>query len=150
MKIALIAFGSVSSIFGIIALIVLLFEVFFLVRSKSWSVVSGTIQSSRGEEVTISGDDISIPTYHPAIFYRYEVDGKQYTILERRLFRTDKLRLVAEYPVGMKVSVFYNPKKPQESILKTKYNKIPIDWYLKTIIPLVVGTILFWLAFTLA
>ena len=150
MKIALIAFGSVSSIFGIIALIVLLFEVFFLVRSKSWSVVSGTIQSSRGEEVTISGDDISIPTYHPAIFYRYEVDGKQYTILERRLFRTDKLRLVAEYPVGMKVSVFYNPKKPQESILKTKYNKIPIDWYLKTIIPLVVGTILFWLACTLA
>ena len=146
----LITFGAVSSIIGIITLITLLVEVSFLVRSKKWSVVSGTVQSSRDEEVTYSGDDISVSTYHPSIYYRYEVDGKQYTVLEERLYRIHSRRLVAEYPVGMKVNVFYNPKKPQESTLKTKYNKIPIDWYLKTIIPLAVGALLFGLAFTLA
>ena len=146
----LIASGSLFSMIGIITLITLLPEVSFLVRSKRWSIVSGTIQSSREEEVTYTGDDISASAYHPAIFYRYEVDGKQYTILERSLFETDNLRLVAEYPVGMKVNVFYNPKKPQESTLKTKYHKIPIDWYLKTIIPLAVGALCFGLAFTLA
>ena len=147
----LIAFGSLFSMIGIITLITLLFEVSFLVRSKRWSVVSGTVQSSREEEVTFTGDYASATACKAAIFCRYEVDGKQYVVFERHLHRTNNVQqLLAEYPVGMKVSVFYNPKKPRESTLKTKYNKIPIDLYLKTVIPLAVGTLLFGLAFTLA
>ena len=146
----LIICGSISSIIGIISLIVLLFEVSFLIRSKRWPAVFGTVQSSREEEVTYTGDSVSASAYHPAIFYRYEVDGKQYTSLERHLSQTDDLRLVAEYPVGMRVNVYYNPKKPKESTLKTKYYKIQIDWYLKTIVPLVVGALLFGLALTVA
>jgi hypothetical protein len=146
----LIIFASIFSIIGILSLTALLAEVSFLVRSKRWPVVSGTVQSSSEEEVTYTGDYTSVSAYHPAIFYRYEVDGKQYIILELRLHETNDQQLLAEYPAGMKVSVFYNPKKPKDSTLRTKYNRIQIDWYLKTIIPLAAGALLFGLAFTVA
>jgi len=155
MAIALILFGSISSIIGLLVLGHILSDMSRFTRSKKWSVVSGTVQSSRVEEVTYTGDDISASAYHPAIYYRYEVNGKEYIIHDRDAFKNcegpiDSGRVVAEYPIGMKVNVFYNPKKPKESTLKTSFNKIPISDYLKTSIPLAVGALLFGLAFTLA
>jgi hypothetical protein len=149
---ALIALGVLCSMIGLFSLAALLSEVSFLIRSKRWPVVSGTVQSSSKEDVTITGDYASYTFEKSAMFYRYEVDGKQYIVREQHLDKTNGQlkQILAQYPVGMKVNVFYNPRKPRESTLKTKYNKIPIDLYLKTIIPLAIGALFFGLALTVA
>jgi hypothetical protein len=149
---ALIAFGGLFSMIGLFSLAALLSEVSFLSRSKRWPVVSGTVQLSSEEEVTITGDYASATFEKSAIFYRYEVDGKQYIVREQHLDKTKRQlkQILAQYPIGMKVNVFYNPRKPRESTLKTNYNKIPIDLYLKTTVPLALGALFFGLAFTLA
>lgn len=141
LRIPFIVLGSIFSIFGLYVLCTDLIMISFFIRSKKWPAVPGIIQSSRIEK-----------GYHPAIIYHYEVNGQKYIGRDQYVWdffdeQYDAQQLVAEYPVGMKVNVFHNPKNPKESTLKTRCNKIPKRDYIMIAIPLVLGALSFFIAF---
>jgi hypothetical protein len=61
--------------------------------------------------------------YRPEILYAFTVDGMQYTGVRRTLFAMNSAdpdspaKVVARYPVGHPVIVYYDPRNPRESIL---------------------------------
>ena len=61
--------------------------------------------------------------YRPEILYEFSVEGKQYTGVRRTLltWQTSGSQpaeaVVSNYPVGKKVTVYYDPRNPRESIL---------------------------------
>jgi hypothetical protein len=123
----------------------------FFARSKRWPTVCGTIHDSSIRTITGHGDVTDLDFYHPYIYYHYEINGKEYInldIVHSLVSDEGKARqLVTEYKVGMKVSVFYNPKKPKESTLNTSYNKDKIGGYWIIVILLAIGALCFGLAF---
>ena len=89
--------------------------------SLSWETVEGTVTQS--EVKSKSGGRGSGRTYMQSIHYDYTVDGKQYTG-DRYCFvpfySSDSSRarkIVAEYPVGSVVKVYYSPDVPEDSVL---------------------------------
>jgi preprotein translocase subunit YajC len=99
-------------------------------ESMSWHEIGGTIIKSgvaMGESV-FGGDDEqgqSQPMYSPEISYTYQVEDMLYTS-DRVSFagkssysKAEKAELIAaKYPDGSKVTVFYNPAKPEEAVLE--------------------------------
>ncbi len=147
--------GSLFSIIGLGILTLLLSRQSFIIRSKKWSTVSGTIQSSRIVEETVK-DDNGNPTiyYQPLIVYRYEINGKEYVVrdpvydvIHYNNSQENAEQLMTEYSIGKTVNVFYNPKSPEESTLKTRYNNWHLLFYLIPIILLAIGAIYFWFVF---
>ncbi len=64
--------------------------------------------------------------YSPRVAYRYEVGGQSY-VNRRVIYGTDEAGsqsfaqgVVARYPMGTKVSVLYNPEKPEDAGLEIK------------------------------
>lgn len=96
----------------------------------SWHETGGTVVKSGvvlGESV-FGGDDEqgqSQPMYSPDISYTYQVENMLYTS-DRDSFagkssysKAEKAELIAaKYPDGSKVTVFYNPSKPEEAVLE--------------------------------
>ena len=144
-------FGIFSS--GITGFLSLLVNLDIVIRSKRWPNVKGTIQTSQVkiEDKGIDDNGGQILLYRPEILYRYQIENKEFVVREPVYDAVVDLqsaeKWVAKYPTGTQVSVFYNPIKPRESTLKTRYNRIQTSDYLKIIIPLAVGALCFGLAF---
>lgn len=89
--------------------------------SGSWPSVKGTVQSSKVKRI----DRVGKPhRFETDIRYSYEVDGKSYSgsrikFGERRGLRQDIEPIVAKYPRGSEVDVFYKPNAPEEAVLET-------------------------------
>jgi hypothetical protein len=116
--------GLGCSIFVLVGLFSGLAHLDFLVRSKRWPFVKGTIQTSRVIIEDKGTDDNGNPILlcHPEILYRYQVEEREYIVRDpvygSVYWKQGAEELVAAYPVGKQINVFYNPKKPQESTLK--------------------------------
>jgi hypothetical protein len=74
-----------------------------------------------------SGVYLERTSHFPVIEYRYTVDGKRYVtdsyceypwLLERKWIIR---RILANYPAGATVTVYYNPDDPQEAYLQRGY-----------------------------
>lgn len=91
--------------------------------SQSWPSVSGQVTSSHVE--TDLNNDSLTTIFGAAIRYTYTFQGQEYTgeCVSCAGVSTsdwnDAQRIVDRYPVGKSVRVFYNPAKPQESVLET-------------------------------
>ncbi len=123
---------------------------FMVVRRTKWMSTTGKIEkSSISREVTeanstymgeyfISNQKIRSTHYQPNLLYSYVVDGHEYK--GSKLFSVDILPLTASNLLhitsGSEVRVFYNPKSPNKSYLKSS-NK----W--GSVIFLVLGFLLF-------
>jgi len=95
-------------------------------KTYSWPATEGRIEISR---VTVSEDwdpDTNTRTisYAPEVRYSYKVNGKDY--LGSRIWfggapggsnRRKVEAIVARYPLGSRVTVYYNPEKPAEAVL---------------------------------
>ncbi|MCD8496640.1 MAG: DUF3592 domain-containing protein [Alphaproteobacteria bacterium] len=85
-------------------------------------------------------------SWHPAIRYRYEVDGKGYK--SRRysyttLFNNTREfaeKVVAEHPVGATVTAYYDPERPKRAVLD---NTLPDTTLIMTFFALFFGVFLF-------
>jgi hypothetical protein len=81
----------------------------------------GTVTAS--EVVVDPGDSDSGPTYAPRITYRYTVDDRNYTSsryaygMVSHSGHKNVQRLVADHPPGKAVTVYYDPRRPGESVL---------------------------------
>lgn len=66
----------------------------------------------------------TITSFSPEITYKFSIDGKEYT---GRKFRTlgfssqresEIKELIARYPVGQRITVYYNPAKNDEAVIE--------------------------------
>ena len=123
--------GLGCSIFVLVGLFLALAYLHFFVRSKRWPFVKGTIQTSRVkiEDKGMDDDGNPILFYRPVILYRYQIEEREYIVrdpvYDSVYWKQGAEELVAAYPIGKQVNVFYNPKEPQESTLK---ESLKIQW----------------------
>jgi Protein of unknown function (DUF3592) len=89
---------------------------------QSWPSVEGEVRSSRA--LTVRPIGVTRGTeYRPELLYAFTVDGIEYTGSRRKLFTMQNsdpqsaANVAARYPVGQRVTVYYDPRNPRESIL---------------------------------
>jgi len=113
---------------------------------KTWARTPGEVIESKVDAAgSHTSDDDSDCT--PVVRYRYTVNGKSYES-DRIVFGgqpdTTKLlaeKLVAKYPPGAKVEVFYDPRRPKNAVLESKSGIGP-GFYWMLIVFGAVGTVL--------
>lgn len=88
-------------------------------QAARWPIVQGTVIRSEVEAVRSKGIK-----YVPKVVYTYSVDGQPYEGSRYRFsaFRSEKPgyaeEVVARYPVGARVPVYYRPGQPSETLLQ--------------------------------
>ena len=121
---------------GIIGFVLLLLNVIFLgiiffMRRKmalvsQWPSTMGTVNASYLER-RHSSDSGS--TNYPVVQYSYQVGGQSYQSYKLapgpEVGGTGARKVVARYPAGAQVMVFYNPQNASDSVLETK---APAQW----------------------
>lgn len=91
--------------------------------AAGWSFVTGVVTSAGVKMISREGTD----TFEPKVEYRYRVGDTDYVggIIRPGLSefgsQTKPAALIAAYPVGADVKVFYDPKDPSESALDTSW-----------------------------
>ncbi|WP_162459019.1 DUF3137 domain-containing protein [Desulfosarcina ovata] len=101
--------------------------------SKSWPTVSGSIiQSEIKKRTSTSGEGTNkkkTVKEYPNVTYQYLIDGKTYKSGKLSFSSTGNAKqVVARYPVGKRVPVYYNPEKPKQAVLipgGAKFNYVP-------------------------
>jgi hypothetical protein len=97
------------------------------VRMQHWANVAGVVSAAevvRKRETSPQVDDYAVTTrYRPAITFEYVVDGRTFrgqrvSVIEWEASpRGVADQVVAEYPVGRKVVVYYDPLNPSDAVL---------------------------------
>jgi hypothetical protein len=91
--------------------------------SRSWPVVEGVVTKSTTCQLTDFEGKLFKIYYQPQLTYDYMVNGQTYTSDRLRWdeawFRTQAgaEQFSADYPPGTKVSVYYDPAKPELAVL---------------------------------
>lgn len=121
-----------------VGFIVILFGIYLTVKSnetKKWHETTGVVLKSELEKTsTAAGYDGESQSFKAAIEYRYKVDNQEYT--SKRVFYGDKISkplpfksksLIKLYSKNSEVIVYYNPLKPEESVLQKGLKFIVIE-----------------------
>ena len=92
-------------------------ELIKAIYSNAWPSTDGKVVSSEVKRVKLRS-----PMYRPKVEYEYSIKGKTYSaerlsFSEFNLFYDAAQRIVAQYPLGESVTVFYNPRNPNDSVL---------------------------------
>ena len=127
----LLIVGIISFVFLILN-IVFLGIIFFMRRKMAavsqWPSTMGIINSSYLDR-RYSSDSGS--TDYPVVEYSYHVSGQAYQGRKiapgPEVGGTGAGKVVARYPAGAQVMVFYNPQSPSDAVLETK---APAQWVL--------------------
>jgi hypothetical protein len=97
-------------------------------RSTRWPVVEATV--TRSEVFTRTdrshpGNQVgtTMYEYYPAVRYEYEVQGQRYRskriiFLRTNYTRADAEAAVSRYPMGQRVTAYYNPANPKVAVLE--------------------------------
>lgn len=141
---------SIAALFiviGLLAAVVGLINNRQLRETAEWPQVEGTVTTAEIVEVERRGRSITFID-SPRITYSYWVDGDLYfndvVVLGRLPDKADSdsgQRILATYPEGTPVRVFYNPDDPQDSFLEQE----PRNWPMRSaaiLIGLGLGTLL--------
>lgn len=131
--------GALFIVVGLLAAVVGLINARQLQETADWPQAEGAVTSAEIVEVERRGRSITFID-SPRITYSYWVDGDLFfndvVVLDRLPDKADSdpgRRILATYPEGAPVRVYYNPADPQESFLERE----PRNW------PLQSGAILF-------
>lgn len=104
-------------------------------ESRRWPTTTGAVLESsvtftRSTETTSAHSSTpdqlqsrTVETWFPVVQYRYEVDGQvrigtRLKIVDSGSNRDDALARAAQYPLGAKVTVFYDPHAPSQAVLE--------------------------------
>ena len=96
--------------------------------SMSWPYVPGRVIAASVRQVVERGDAQTrdITNYVPFVQYEYQVGGQNYQgnrlAFQEKGYNSHKkaFKLVAAYPAGNPVSVYYDPANPQNAVLERK------------------------------
>jgi hypothetical protein len=125
----LIVVGAITFFFVVLNAI-FLGIIFFMRRRmaavKQWPSTMGTVIASYLERRSSSESGY---TNYPAVQYSYQVSGQPYQGAKiapgPEVGGTGAGKVVARYPAGAQVMVFYNPQNPSDAVLETK---APAQW----------------------
>ena len=103
--------------------------IFFMRRRMAvvsqWPSTMGTVMMSRLERRSSSDGS----TDYPVVQYYYQVGGQSYQSYKLapgpEIGGTGAGKVVARYPAGAQVMVFYNPQNPSDAVLE---RKAPAQW----------------------
>lgn len=125
----LLTIGIISFVFlllNVIFLAILFFMRRRMATVRQWPSTMGTVNASYLER-RHSSDSGS--TDYPVVEYSYQIGGQAYKSTKiapgPEVGGTGMGKVVARYPVGAQVMVFYNPQKPSDAVLETK---APAQW----------------------
>jgi hypothetical protein len=119
-------------VFVLFILNVVFLGIIFFMRRKmatvsQWPSTMGTVTASYLEQRDSSDDSGS--TNYPVVQYSYQVGGQVYQGMKiapgPEVGGTGAGKVVARYPAGAQVMVFYNPQNPSEVVLE---RKAPAQW----------------------
>ena len=96
--------------------------------SMSWPYVLGKVVAASVRQVVERGDAQTrdITNYVPFVQYEYQVGGQNYQgnrlAFQEKGYTSHKkaFKLVADFPVGGPVSVYFDPANPQNAVLERK------------------------------
>ena len=122
---------GVIGFFFLVLHVIFLGIIFFMRRRMAavsqWPSTMGTVHASCLERRRSSNNGGS--TNYPVVQYSYQVGGQAYpgTRLAPgpEVGGTGAGKVVARYPAGAQVMVFYNPENPSDAVLETK---APAQW----------------------
>jgi hypothetical protein len=123
-------------VFVLIILNAIFLGVIFFMRRKmaavsQWPSTMGTVNSSYLERRSSSE---SGSTNYPVVQYAYQVGGQAYQNSKLapgpEVGGTGAGKVVARYPVGAQVMVFYNPQNPSDAVLERKAPALWLMWLL--------------------
>jgi len=128
--------NSLLLIVGIIGFVFLILNavflgiIFFMRRKMAavsqWPSTMGTVVMSTIEQRSSSEGGY---TNYPVVQYSYQVGGQAYQSMKLapgpEVGGTGAGRVVARYPAGAQVMVFYNPQNPSDAVLE---RKAPAQW----------------------
>lgn len=118
-------------VFVLIILNAIFLGIIFFLRRKmaavsQWPSTMGTVSSSYLERRS-SGEGGS--TNYPVVQYSYRIGGQSYQSSKLApgpdVGGTGAGKVVARYPAGAQVMVFYNPQNPADAVLE---RKAPAQW----------------------
>jgi len=121
-------------------------SVLLALSMRRWLSAEGEVRSS-GVLGVDSG--ASARMYRPEIVYAFSVGGIEYTGARRTLFPIQAggtgyaEEVAGQYLVGQRVTVYYNPQNPRESILNRK-TALPMAALLTALATYMSATILLW------
>ncbi len=90
-------------------------------QASNWPTTTGTVKVST---IETRSDSEGGTTEYPVVIYNYNVIGREYE--SRRVYPgpqwggTGARKVVARYPAGSQVQVFYNDQNPSEAMLENK------------------------------
>lgn len=123
--ITVVIVGFVFLILNVVFLAVIYFMRRKMAQVSQWPSTMGTVQMSTIERR--SSDDGY--TDYPVVQYSYQVNGQAYQSTKRapgpEVGGTGARGVIAKYPVGAQVMVFYNPQNHSDAVLETK---APAQW----------------------
>ena len=118
--------GFVLLILNAVFLVVIYFMRRKMAAVSQWPSVMGTVMMSQIEWRSSSE---SGSTAYPVVQYSYQVNGQAYQGYKLapgpEVGGTGANKVVARYPAGAQVMVFYNPQNPSEAVLE---KKAPAQW----------------------
>lgn len=118
-------------VFVLLILNAIFLGVIFFMRRKmaavsQWPSTMGTVNSSYLESRSSSEGG---STNYPVVQYSYQISGQTYQGSKLapgpEVGGTGAGKVVARYPVGAQVMVFYNPENPSDAVLE---RKAPAQW----------------------
>ena len=117
--------GFVLFILNIIFLTIIFFMRRRMAVVAQWPSTLGTVAMSRIDRRS-SSDGY---TDYPVVQYSYQVGGQSYQSYKLapgpEVGGTGAGKVVAKYPAGAQVMVFYNPQNPSDAVLE---RKAPAQW----------------------
>jgi hypothetical protein len=142
-------FVAAAAGFGLLTMLFAIGYTGLVIQAMCWPTVPGRIISSGVQAYEDTDDGTTRTNYKVSVVYNYEVNGRKYTgdrlrmglVMSANVTGLAK-RTARRYPVGDEVEVYYNPKKPSESVLHPYTN-----WFL---LPWLMAAAVFWLAWAVA
>jgi hypothetical protein len=111
-------------LFSLVWLAISVFVMRRSLGSRSWPRTVGTVVSAEVKRTVTNGIPVNSVSYEPYVKYTYSVRGQQYAHDKLTAAVTPGIRepagagaIVAKYPIGHQVTVFYNPADPGDAVL---------------------------------
>lgn len=120
-------------ILNIVFLVVIYFMRKKMAEVSQWPSTMGSVVMSTIERRSSNDGD----TDYPVVQYSYQVNGQAYQSTKRapgpEVGGTGARGVVARYPAGAQVMVFYNPQNPSDAVLERKAPALWLMWLLLVI-----------------
>lgn len=158
LKLILYVFGVLGVLIGVLAVVFGYGHTRDAKASESWPSVQGVVVESFEDVQTSthssgSGRSSTMTSYVPIVKYTYAVDDENYTndlitfASKNTANRDYANQVLSKYPKEAEVNIYYNPQKPESSVLEPGAHSSSVIWLILGIVMLFSGLAQIFLAY---